>query len=104
MRREYSIDPITINGRIVKKLVIDPHMDKHADHISYDLIKKMIRQLDGGIFHSEKEFDGFSYFATILKMAGLYWYGFWKKVVYISALLPLIETGGSNEVSKNKGH
>ena len=39
MRREYSIDPITINGKTIRKLIIDPHVDKHADHISDDLIK-----------------------------------------------------------------
>ena len=89
MRREYSIDPITINGRIVKKLIIDPHVDKHADHISDDLIRKMVRQLDGGIFHSEKEFDGFSCFATILKIEGLYYKLVWlleKGCLYIGVI------------------
>lgn len=89
MRREYSIDPITINGKIIKKLIIDPHVDKHADHISDDLIKKMVRQLDGGIFHSEKEFDGFSYFATILKLEGLYYKLVWlleKDCLYIGVI------------------
>ena len=89
MRREYSIDPITINGKIIKKLVIDPHVDKHADHISDDLIKKMVRQLDGGVFHSEKELDGFSYFATILKVEGLYYRLVWlleKSCLYIGVI------------------
>ncbi|MCZ0931944.1 MAG: hypothetical protein OXJ52_02190 [Oligoflexia bacterium] len=89
MRREYSIAPITINGKVIKKLIIDPHVDKHADHINDDLIKKMVRQLDGGIFHSEKEFDGFSYFATILKMEGLYYKLVWlleKGCLYIGVI------------------
>ena len=89
MRREYSIDSITINGKIIKKLIIDPHVDKHADHISDDLIKKMVRQLDGGIFHSEKEFGGFAYFATILKLEGLYYKLVWlleKDSLYIGVI------------------
>ena len=64
-------------------------MDKHADHISDDLIKKMVKQLDGGIFHSEKEFDGFSYFATILKIERLYYKLIWlleKDCLYIGVI------------------
>ena len=89
MRREYSIDPIIINGKPIKKLIIDPHVDKHADHISDDLIKKMVRQLNGGIFYSEKELDGFSYFATILKLEGLYYKLVWlleKDCLYIGVI------------------
>ncbi|MDE0119008.1 MAG: hypothetical protein OXM55_03245 [Bdellovibrionales bacterium] len=89
MRRKYNIDPIIINGKVIKKLIIDPHVDKHADHINDDLIKKMVRQLDEGIFLSEKELDGFSYFATILKVEGLYYKLVWlleKDCLYIGVI------------------
>ena len=68
MRREYNINSITINGREIEKIIIDPHVDKHADHITDKLIKELIMQLDGGFFLPEKEIDGFAYFATAMKI------------------------------------
>jgi hypothetical protein len=67
MRREYDIEPVRVNGALISKLLIDEHVDKHADHINDDLIKKLIRYLDGEVFVPTAERNGFNYFATIIK-------------------------------------
>ena len=67
-------------------MIIDPHVDKHADHITDELIKRMVYQLDGGLFYPEKELDGFSYFAALLQIEGLYYKLVWlleKDYLYI---------------------
>lgn len=78
MRREYDIEPLTINGRIIKKLVIDPHVDKHADHIDDELIKNIVTLLDCGDFSPAKIDDGFSYFAKKLKYQEN-----WYKIIWL---------------------
>lgn len=78
MRREYDIEPLTINGRIIRKLAIDPHVDKHADHIDDELVKNIITLLDGGDFSPVKIDDGFSYFANTLKYQEN-----WYKIIWL---------------------
>jgi hypothetical protein len=67
MRREYDIEPITINSKSFSRLIIDNHVDKHSDHINDDLIKKLIRTLDNERLEPVKEVNGFQYFATTIK-------------------------------------
>ena len=77
-RREYLISPILINGSSIQKLVIDPHIDKHADHIDDELVKEIVAHLNGGHYRPVDEEDGFSYFATMLKHSGS-----WYKLVWL---------------------
>lgn len=67
MRREYEIKSLLINNKVVEKLIVDPHVDKHSDHIDDELIKNIVTSLNGGQFCPVKEEDGFSYFATNIK-------------------------------------
>jgi hypothetical protein len=67
VKREYEIKPLMVNNRVVSKLIIDSHVDKHADHIDDDLIKLVVRCLDGEVYLPIDENDGFTYFATNLK-------------------------------------
>ncbi len=62
-RREYSID-LTINGRHLKKLIIDPHYeDKHSESVSDEIIVELVKELDGGFYRVEKvDSQGFQYF------------------------------------------
>ena len=89
MRREYIINPITINGRSIEKIIIDPHVDKHDDHISDKLIKELIMQLDRGYFLPEKEVDGFAYFATAMKVKQKHYKLVWlleKNCLYVGVI------------------
>lgn len=53
-RREYSID-LTINGRRLKKLVIDPHYEiKHSESVNDEIIIQLVNELDGGFYRVEK--------------------------------------------------
>jgi hypothetical protein len=70
MRREYEIDPLTVNGLIITKLIIDSHVDKHSDHIDDDLIRSLIRKLDQETHLPAGENAGFKYFASTIRYGG----------------------------------
>ncbi len=54
-RREYDIG-ITVNGRQVTKVIIDPHYElKHADSVSDQIILDLVKLLDGGCSPSKRE-------------------------------------------------
>ena len=67
MRREYDIAPLSINKIIVYKLIIDEHLDKHSDHVDDDIVKRLVRYLDGERFEPAKEANGFKYFTSTIK-------------------------------------
>lgn len=48
-------------------MIVDDHIDKHADHIDDVLIKRLVTYLDGGRFEPTKENSGFQYFAFTVK-------------------------------------
>jgi hypothetical protein len=78
MRREYDIEPITINSKTITKLIVDDHVDKHADHINDELIIKLIRSLNDQRYEPIKESEGFQYFASIIKEEDK-----WYKLVWL---------------------
>ena len=64
-RRKYTLEKsINVNGFTIDEVIIDPHVDKHKDHINDDLIISLITLLDGKIYKSVAEEDGFSYFLS----------------------------------------
>lgn len=78
MRREYQVSDIMVNGVIISKVIIDPHVDKHTDHIDDELILELVRHLhlDKRIPVSVK--SQYSYFATKIKHDGK-----WYKMVWL---------------------
>lgn len=78
MRREYKIAPMLVNGRPIEKVVIDPHVDKHRDHINDEIILEVVSHLNGGDFSPVSEEDGFSYFANVIKHSER-----WYKIVWL---------------------
>ncbi|MCB0342885.1 MAG: hypothetical protein H6626_12615 [Pseudobdellovibrionaceae bacterium] len=63
-RREYPLS-LSINGRKIKKVVIDPHYEeKHSESINDELILELVKLLDGSRAEPEKRVDGFEYFAS----------------------------------------
>lgn len=61
----YSIEPIIINGIKIVRVVIDMHYkEKHADHISDELILRLVKDLDGRKELPEAKTKQYSYFVT----------------------------------------
>jgi hypothetical protein len=70
-RREYDIEPITVNKTVIKKVLIDPHYEeRHSDHMNDQLILQLVAKLDGRIEVPEVVDEGFNYFATLLGLKG----------------------------------
>lgn len=63
-RREYGIR-ITVNGRKISKVIIDPHYEaRHSASIDDQLILRLVRQLDGRFFETEDADPPYLYFVT----------------------------------------
>ncbi len=78
MRREHPIPHIKVNGILIDRIIIDEHVDKHADHIDDSLIFKIITKLDGQEFKSVSNQDEFEYFMTKIKYEDK-----WYKIVWL---------------------
>lgn len=63
-RRHILKSGITVNNTFIKEVVIDPHVDKHSDHITDELILSLVGLLDGRTFLPVKVTSGFSYFVS----------------------------------------
>lgn len=64
-RRSYKLEKlISVNELPINEVVIDPHVDKHSDHISDDLILSLVKLLDGNTYAPASIKEGFSYFVT----------------------------------------
>jgi len=67
VRREYDIEPITVNRITINKVVIDSHYEeKHSADINDVLIIELVKQLNGRIEAPEVVDEEFSYFVTLL--------------------------------------
>ena len=63
-RREYDIK-IEVNGRQILKVIIDPHYElKHRGSVDDELILKLVKLLNGGVFPPVEVKDGFEYYVT----------------------------------------
>ena len=89
-RREYDIQ-VTINGRALSKMVIDPHYElKHSTSVDDDTILKLVRQLDGRSFEPDGEDTPFQYFVTDgMQLDGKYFKLVWlleEDAIYIGVV------------------
>jgi hypothetical protein len=63
-RTEYKVSTY-INGRLLRRVIIDQHYRvKHAKSLNDQVILKLVRELDGGIFPVEIERGDFQYFTV----------------------------------------
>ena len=61
-RRSYALE-ITINGRRIKEVIIDPHYEEAHPDINDPLILKLVKKLDGREFQPEdRDADGWEFF------------------------------------------
>lgn len=66
-RRELKIKPITVNGRRISRVVVDPHIDKHKD-ITDDVILDLVRELDGAEQLPDDTKAPFEYFVSRIEI------------------------------------
>ncbi len=63
-RREYPLS-IEVNGRLISKVIIDPHFEvKHSKSINDEIILELCKLLDNGTFPLHTEDEKFEYFVT----------------------------------------
>ncbi len=63
-RRTYDIQ-LTINGRRIEKVIIDPHYEEHhSASVNDEIVLSLVKQLDGENFEPDDEDDSFQYFVT----------------------------------------
>ncbi|MBI3606036.1 MAG: hypothetical protein HY202_08445 [Nitrospirae bacterium] len=63
-RREYDIQ-ITVNGRKIRKVIIDPHYEtKHSGSLDDQIILGLVNQLNGQRFEPVDEDFPYLYFVT----------------------------------------
>ena len=63
-RREFSIN-IRVNSRKVHKVIIDSHFElKHKSVINDELILRLVKELDRGVFPVQDRSGAFEYFVT----------------------------------------
>jgi hypothetical protein len=70
-RRSYPIK-VTVNGRKIIEVVIDPHYEiKHSAAIDDDVILGLVNLLNGKFYKPEAAKEGFQYFvADLLEFRG----------------------------------
>jgi len=62
MRNEYALT-ITINHRIIRRVIIDQHYrENHSESVNDELILDLVKVMDGEILDIEIERSGFQYF------------------------------------------
>jgi hypothetical protein len=79
MIREYNIDIFVINDTLIEKLIIDPHVDKHSDHLDDAKIIKIVLSINGEFHFPIKVENGYSYFAS-----KLFFERCWYKLVWLT--------------------
>ena len=77
-RRVYEIKTLYINRLFITKVIIDPHVDKHSDHINDELILKIIRELHCKNYEYMMIRNRFKYFRSFIK-----WDEKWYKIIWL---------------------
>ena len=60
-RRSYSVT-LTVNGRPITEVVIDPHYEEKHPDISDELILELVKKLDGNEYVPQEREDDWEFF------------------------------------------
>lgn len=89
-QHSYTIEPITVNGIKISRVIIDDHYkEKHSDHMTDDLILDLVKQLDGRKEVPDDVVGKFSYFATLVELDEKQYRLIWlleKDAIYIGVV------------------
>lgn len=53
---------LTVNGRLVVEVIIDPHYEENHPDINDKLILELVKKLDGKEFQPNEQEDGWEFF------------------------------------------
>ena len=67
VRSAFEIQPITVNGKTISKVVVDDHVEKHPD-ITDDVVLDLVRLLDGTDQQPDDERGEFEYYVSLLQL------------------------------------
>lgn len=68
-RDEFIIKKIVVNGKPIKKVIVDPHVRRHND-VTDDLILDLVLQLDGTDNLPDEVKGQYTYFVNLLESGG----------------------------------
>lgn len=89
-RREYDIEPITVNKIVVTKVLIDSHYEeKHGSYLNDEMILRLVFRLDGRVELPEAVEGDYSYFVTLLELDGKQYRLIWlleSQAIYVGVI------------------
>lgn len=65
-RRELLINPIEVNGKMISRIIVDPHARKHSE-VTDEIIVGLVQKLNGGRFIPDSKKDMYAYYVSFLK-------------------------------------
>ena len=77
-RREYEVKYLYVNRLFITKIIIDPHVDKHSDHINDELILEIIREINYQESKPTETKGQFKYFCSFIKRNDK-----WYKIIWL---------------------
>ena len=101
-RRIYKVqERLIVNNRLVAEIIIDPHVDKHKDHIDDALIISLVMLLSGRSFEADTKSDGFDYFVSKILFEEKVYRLVWLQQdlqFYIGVVTAFKDKGGNHEI------
>jgi len=101
-RRKYTLKKeIRVNGILIREVIIDPHVDKHSDHITDNLIVSLVKLLDEKLYSSTIKKDNFSYYLSRVLYKGKVYRLIWLQEngqFYVGVITSFKEKGAKHDV------
>jgi hypothetical protein len=101
-RRKHTLNKtILVNDTLICEIIIDPHVDKHKDHIIDDLIISLVELLDGRTYSPTNIQDEFSYFVSKVLYSNKVYRLVWlqqKNQFYIGVVTAFKEKGAKHDI------
>ena len=102
-RRSYKLkESIRVNDIFIESIVIDPHVDKHNDHINDELILSIVKLLDDKTFIPTATRNEFDYYLSKVFFNENVYRLVWlleENQFYIGVITAFKDKGASHDVS-----